>query len=197
MSPEIIHKKINDILAVVVIALGLYLVITPLYPEISYYIYSLSNNPTNEESIPQRVETINNINTVIYDIPNTLVIPKIGVDSEIFESENPAILNQGLWRRPHTSTPPQGSNTVIVAHRFQYTSGPQTFYNLDKLAIGDTIIAYWDKQKIEYSVTDIRIVNPNEVSIETQTKDTILTLYTCTPLWTAQKRLVVTAKPIL
>jgi len=85
----------------------------------------------------------------------------------------------------------------MVGHRFQYTTGPNTFYLLDKLSIGDEISVYWNKIKYRYSVSHISIVEPTQLEIEAATDYPILTLYTCTPLWTAKNRLVVVATPIL
>ncbi len=63
---------------------------------------------------------------------NRLVIPKISVDGEI-NTGGKESLDKGLWLRPDTSNPSLGGNTVIVAHRFLYSSGPITFYHLDKM----------------------------------------------------------------
>ena len=38
------------------------------------------------------------------------------------------------------------------------------------------------------------VVTPNQTAIQAPTNDNRLTLYTCTPLWTARNRLVVIAE---
>jgi LPXTG-site transpeptidase (sortase) family protein len=40
-----------------------------------------------------------------------------------------------------------------------------------------------------------KIVDPSAVEIEAPTTQKQLTLYTCTPIWTAKERLVIIAKP--
>ncbi len=122
-----------------------------------------------------------------------LSIPTIGVESEILEGPDEETLDTGLWRRPNTSTPPQGGNTVIVAHRYKYSTGPNTFYYLDKVAVGEKLTVTWGKDVYVYRVTSTEVVSSNETGIEAQTSRPILTLYTCTPLWSSDKRLVVTA----
>lgn len=120
-----------------------------------------------------------------------LQIPSILVDGEVLTGDSPSLLDQGIWHRPGTSTPDQGGNSVFVAHRFQYTSGPNTFYHLEKVTLGEIITVVWEGIVYEYKISDIQIVGPNEMWVETNTSEPIVTLYTCTPLWTAEKRLVV------
>ncbi len=126
---------------------------------------------------------------------NRIVIPKLYVESPIVEGPNDKALDQGVWRRPGTSTPPQGSNTVLAGHRFTYHTGA-VFYNLDKLQVGDTIIVYWDGIEYAYKVNHIKTVSPTEIAIERPTTSPTLTLYTCTPLWSNKYRLVIQAEPI-
>lgn len=125
---------------------------------------------------------------------NRLVISKISVDAPITEGGDDSALKIGMWRRPLSSTPNKGGNTVITGHRFQYTSGPNTFFNLDKIAVNDLIFVYWEAKEYIYEVYETSIVLPNRVDIEDNTNESILTLYTCTPLWTSKERIVVKAQ---
>jgi len=128
---------------------------------------------------------------------NTLVIPKIGVDAQVVDGDSAEALNKGFWHRPNTSTPDKGGNTVIAGHRFLYTSGANTFYNLDQISKGDEIILYWKGTEYAYLVSDTRVVEPTDIQIEESSSDPVLTLYTCTPLWSSKQRLVVRAIPIV
>jgi sortase A len=80
----------------------------------------------------------------------------------------------------------------LVGHRFTY-AGAAVFYNLDKVKSGDQIIVYWHGKAYEYKVFNISQVSPNKASVEAPTNESILTLYTCTPLLTAKDRLVIQA----
>lgn len=127
---------------------------------------------------------------------NTLVIPKIGVDTTIYEGESEKTLNKGIWRRPHTSTPEKGGNTVLAAHRYMYTSGPHTFFHLDKMTVGDKIMVFWEGKEYAYEIFQVEEVLPSAIEIEDNTKEPILTLFTCAPLYSNARRLVVKAKLI-
>lgn len=135
----------------------------------------------------------NNPPAVITDA-QTLRIEKIGVYGEILEGDE-TTLDVGIWHLPRTSTPDQGGNTVISAHRWKYLPpDPRTFYDLDKVTLGDMIEIVWDGVVYTYEVTDSFIVTPDRVDILAPTDEAVLTLFTCTPLYSTDKRLVVRAQ---
>lgn len=193
---------IENILSLMLLCIALYLIITPFIPQLTLW-WAKSTDKTQgfvyASDHPQapKIETSSNI--ILKPIPqeNRLVVPSINVDIRITEGPDVSALLQGGWRRPHTSTPDSGGNTVIAGHRFLYTStNASYFYNLDKVKTGDPIIIYWKGKEYNYNVTETKQVQATDVEIEDNTPDTRLTLYTCTPLWTAKDRLVVIAKPI-
>lgn len=185
----LIFKNINRFLSVIVFLLGFYITILPVIPDIQFSI-AKANDTDNGFVYPSKIAPIDFQTEKEIPDENRLVIPQIGVDGEIFEGEKD-VLDKGLWRRPSSSNPLLGGNTVIVAHRFLYSSGPVTFYHLDKMNIGDEFSVYWEGKEYVYKVFDIFEVDPAYVEIEENTLNNILTLYTCTPLYTAEKRLVV------
>lgn len=125
---------------------------------------------------------------------NRIVIPKMGVDNVILEGATADTLWKGIWRMPVSSTPDQGGNTVITAHRYLYKPpNTKTFYNIDKLVAGDIITIFWEGEKYEYRVSETKIVEPSEVSILNNTSNAQLTIFSCTPLFTSKQRLVVIA----
>lgn len=121
-----------------------------------------------------------------------LIIPEILLDEQIHEGTSPQTVHRGVWRRPASSSPDKGSNTVLTGHRFTYT-GASVFYNLDKVEVGQRLAVYWDNDRYVYQVTEKKIVAPEQIEIEAPTKDDRLTIYTCTPLLTARNRLVIVA----
>jgi sortase A len=128
---------------------------------------------------------------------NRLVIPEIGLNQHILEGSNISVMNNnGLWRLPLTSDDPSKSNMVIIGHRYMYTTPYGAFYYLNKLKEGDMFALYWNGKEHDYTVNSVRVVLPTEVSVEAPSKKPQLTLYTCTPLWSATDRLVVTASEI-
>lgn len=187
-------RNFNHALSAVVIAISLYLIVTPWTPELQLwldrrgetipdYSVNLSAEP-NDDPSPAPAE-------------NRIVIPSIALNSEVFSGNTAATLTKGPWFRPNTSAPSSRSNTVISGHRFAYGSdGKWIFYHLDKVKIGDRIGIYWDQIEYIYEVDKIEIVPATATYIEAPSNESKLTLYTCTPLWTAKDRLVVTAKII-
>lgn len=182
----------NNIYSVGIAGLAVYILVSPFIPQFQLWLDRRSgdgfvyqtrlNQPTTEgDSVLEFPDT------------NRLVLPGIRLDHEILESNSAGILAEGIWRKPNSSTPNQGGNTVIVGHRFTYNEGAE-FYHLDKISVGDEFPLYWQGVEYNYKVFEVRVVEPTELSIEDQTNDPILTLYTCTPLWTSNQRLVIRAE---
>jgi LPXTG-site transpeptidase (sortase) family protein len=130
---------------------------------------------------------------------NRLIIKKIKVDAPIVESKNGKwALMRGMWRLPQTSTPDKGSNTVISGHRWLHKfPHPVTFWALNKVQAGDEIIVIWNGKTIKYKVFETKIVNQYATSILKPTKEPILTLFTCDPIYVGTNRLVVLARPVV
>jgi len=61
---------------------------------------------------------------------------------------------------------------------------------------GDTFYVYWKGIRYDYKVRETKIVLPSEVSILHNTPNNQVTLFSCTPLFTSEKRLVVIADEI-
>jgi sortase A len=175
-------KKVNKLLLIFILVVNGYIILSPFWPEAEYMIETKITKPVSVSSDYENVDRS----------INHLVIPKLQLDEKILEGERAGILDDGIWRRPHTSTPDNGSNTVIVGHRFTYHSKPP-FYHLDKLAENDKILVVYDGKIYEYKIFEERITHANDKTVEAQSQENILTLYTCDPLWTAENRLIYTS----
>ncbi len=186
---------------VILFIVGLYLVLMPVLPYVYFYIRQITGKfDYPEQEISGSMTTGgdgsggNGTQTIPSD--NRLVISSIGVNIQVVEGSSAEALDRGAWRRPNTSTPDRGGNTVITGHRFKYLPPNNlTFYNLDKVKEGDKIIVYWQGIEYDYYVTEIFEVDPSQTEVEENTAQPRLTLYTCTPLWTAERRLVIVAEP--
>lgn len=202
------YKIINRALICVVVVFGLYLALAPVLPEISFrmahdsrfaWVYGLRwwNKPAAHSVLTPRTSMAApaSVSTVVMSIPkdNTLSIPQIGVYAPIIEGETSQALEHGVWHRPKTGTPATGGNTVLVGHRFLYTSGANTLYHLDKLKVGDELEVFWLGQRYTYIIDTTLVASPTAVEIEQPTAQPTLTVYTCTPLFTVDKRLVIRA----
>ncbi len=188
------HKNINNTLSLVVILLGLYIALSPFLPQIGFWLRNKSPD-TIAPYAGALAESVGSDSTAAPD-GNRIVIPDIALDEPILEGNSINVINNGgTWQRPQSKTPLENGNTVIVGHRF-FGNNTATFYNLDKVKPGQKIAIYWEGQEVLYEVTESKTVEPSAVEIEAPTHEKQLTLYTCTPIWTAKNRLVIIAKPI-
>ncbi len=203
------YAILNKILAVCIVGLGLYIAVAPLAPEgvfwlrqqhvLSYWDNLFARDEelvlgpiTPRRHMPAAAVTVE----PVIPAQNMLSIPQIGVYAPIVEGVDARAMEHGAWHRPGTGNPLSGGNMVLVGHRFLYTSGPKTFYHLDKVRVGETLTVYWSGQAYRYVVESVLVTLPNAVEIEQHTDAALLTIYTCTPLFTVDKRLVVRARPI-
>lgn len=195
---QITMRQIKKGAIILVFAALIYFVASPFVPIATTYFKVLFDKTGGYhyrgQAALQNVSVENSKNLKPIPKENTLVIPKIGVDTEILEGTDAKILNQGIWHRPKTGTPDAGGNIVLAGHRYMYASGPKTFYSLDKLKNEDKIIIFWQEKEYIYQVFETKVVSPNAVEIEDATAEPTLTLFTCTPLFTQTNRLVVRAK---
>lgn len=210
INPAILEKKIstqrsnflrgfNVALSLGVATLGLYLAVSPFWPNITLWYTRLTDQSQGFTYQSKLAEASDLSEEAVLELPppppaNRLLIPKIGVDSEILEGQTAQTLDYGIWRRPKTSNPEKGGNTVLTGHRWLYQSGPNTFYHLDKLAVGDQFAVFWETVEYDYEIFDIKTVPPSATEIEQESDESIVTLYTCAPLLSAKNRLVVRAK---
>ncbi len=121
---------------------------------------------------------------------NRLIIPKIAVNSEIFEG-SAKVLDSGVWHRyPERGNPQEGGNFILAAHRYVFawlpaqTSQKSILYNIDKLTIDDTLYVDYNGKRYVYKVVEKKLVKPTENYIEDpvskEKSQAKLTLYSCT-----------------
>ena len=148
------------------------------------------------ESIEDLTLTLKPLEEKILEDTNTYIeIPSIAVEGIVVQGTSSREMDRGFWHFPTSKFPGEKGNVVVIGHRFEYVPpAKNTFYNLDKISIGDEIIVRDDNDSFTYIVTNTEVVEKNDISILKDTSDYRLTLITCTPLWTSEKRLVVTAK---
>lgn len=190
-----------ELLAIILI---LYLIFLPFYPLVQYKVNNGNENNISQEqkldiAVKKTEEFKNAFPESEYAIsPNRLIIPKIGVNAPIIESKSSEYgLSKGAWHMPDSSTPENGGNTVITGHRFKYLPPNNlTFYLFDKLKTGDVISVIWKEKEYYYTIKETKIVPKTDTSILGKTKEPILTLFTCHPLFSEENRLVVIAVPI-
>jgi len=192
-------RKILIVGLAIIFVIAIIVAIYQFFPSIKYQFSVKSNELpgipdgfTLEEPEDIASGSLHNDNT-----QNLLLIPEIGVKVPIVEGKDESALDKGAWRMPETSTPDKGSNTVITGHRWKFIPpNEKTFYLLDKLEAGDKFTIYWENKKYEYKVVSISVVLPTDLSVLNPTADSVVTLITCTPLFSTAKRLIVVGELI-
>ena len=192
MPESITKSKItiaNNLLLGLIILVNGYVIMAPLWPTLAYQ----ANNHTAKR---QQLKASLRAPTPTAQ-PNHLVVPSMLLDEPVYEGparDQYKILNKGIWRYDRGSTPDQGGNTVLIGHRFTYTTPRGVFYHLDKVSVGDEIGLWWNNKRYLYKVSQVKTVAPTDTAIENNTSDPQLTIFTCTPLWLPKNRLAVIAR---
>jgi len=119
-----------------------------------------------------------------------LRIPKISLEVPIFNDTDDLTLNRGVGRILGTAQVGQPGNLGIAGHRDGF------FRGLQGIATGDAVELDRPGYRDRYTVTEIRIVTPEDTYVLDPTAAPTLTLVTCFPFYFvghAPKRYVVTA----
>lgn len=139
-----------------------------------------------------------------------MIIPKINVDAPVVYGVGPdhnsqmKAMESGIahFSIPGANAVPgQIGNTVLAAHSSNDIFAPGdykvVFAKNEKLVAGDTIYMHYEGTRYAYAVTKTEVVLPTEVSrVQLDTDKPMLTLISCVPLGTAQKRLLVFAEQV-
>lgn len=178
LEPATKRRKnyILPIIAVIMIASGIYLLVlisTPL-------IMSQTINPKNNSTSQLISKTKDKITE------NRLYIPKIDINLPYASGGAETMEHGAWWRKPENGNPKDGGNFVLSAHRFimgltpQQTLRKSPFYNIDKLAVGDEMVVDYNGARYIYAISEKRSVKPEAIEIEQRTDQPQLTLYSCT-----------------
>ena len=121
-----------------------------------------------------------------------ITIPKIDVQLPIYHGTSSEVLNVAVGHLQGSSLPIGGVNThaVISAHRGLPSA--KLFSDLDRIDIGDTFEITVLNDVIRYSVDEINVVTPDDLSkIQIVEGRDLVTLITCTPYGINTHRLLV------
>lgn len=117
-----------------------------------------------------------------------LRIPAIDLDRVIVEGTNVAALKKGPGHYTETAYPWEATGRVgIAGHRTTYGA---PFWSLDGLERGDRIRLITEFGVFVYRVQRVEEILPSDASVLRQTRDPTLVLTTCTPRFSAARRLV-------
>lgn len=140
-----------------------------------------------------------------------LIIPKLNVDVPVIYGVNAADHNAQMKAMEKgaahfaiagaNAVPGQVGNAVFSAHSSNDAFAPGdykfVFAQNEKLVKDDIVYMHYQGKRYTYAVTKKEVVMPNEVSrVQIQADKPMLTLISCVPLGTAEKRLLVFAEQI-
>ena len=130
-----------------------------------------------------------------------LTIHSIGIyNAPVFDSDSQWALATGVAHVPQTSlpwSPTAQRNVYLAGHRMGYrgTWSRLIFYNLDELREGEKVVLE-DRtgRSYEYRVSETFLADPTDSWVMGQVRGRdMLTLQTCTPIPTFEKRLIIRA----
>jgi len=109
-------------------------------------------------------------------------------------------LENGVAQFKGTKKPGEGGLIFIFGHSsfYPWANGgyKEIFENLEDIKDGDEILVWYQKKEYKYKVFETKVVLPTDVSVLEETPNEQLSLMTCVPPGTAEKRLIVNARPI-
>jgi sortase A len=130
-----------------------------------------------------------------------LTVPALEIyNVPVFDSDAPLALAEGVGHVPETSLPWSSTperNVYIAGHRMGYrgTWSRMVFYHLNRLGEGDEVILE-DRggHRYNYRVSEVFLAGPAESWVMGRLRGRdMVTLQTCTPILTFEKRLIVRA----
>lgn len=120
-----------------------------------------------------------------------IAIPAIGLNQVVLQGTSTGVLSAGPGHYPGTAMPGEAGNVAIAGHR---TTWGRPFWALDALRPGDEVVLSTPRGRFRYRVDGESVVDPTDTSVLTQAVAApTLTLTTCTPRFSAAKRLVLRA----
>lgn len=169
----------------------------------------LSNEAQKVKTIKEAAEKIINTNTAKED-PGKITqfeiqITKIGVSAPVIpnvdgksEAMYDEALNYGVAHFKGTALPNSGSNIFIFGHSSSVLGTgkyDKIFAKLGNIISGDEIEIKYNGKTYMYKVIKKEVVTADDTSVIDPTIDEQLTLMTCWPVGTDQKRLIIIANP--
>ncbi len=121
-----------------------------------------------------------------------ILIPRVGADYVVVKGTDTADLISGPGIYPETRFPGIPGTTAIAGHRTTFLA---PFREIEFLKPGNHILLYMPYAHFTYTVTAQRVVAPGDVrAAVSQVRFSRLVLSACTPVFTAEKRLLVYAR---
>jgi len=197
-----IFKWTSALILIVIISFGI--VNGPaLYNNAKYYVY---NNLLNKQ-YPSSVSDFSVSADIAQNIRknNYLIIPKIGVDSQvqfgIDQSQLKEKLKNGPVQLKGSSLPSDKNGNVFIVGNSSYymwigNPGASVFSLLHNIKINDKILLTYNNVGYVYQVEKVETIQSTDIKINKPTNKKLLTLMTYSPIGTYFNKLIITANQI-
>lgn len=211
---------LSKIIPIGFLSIGIFLLIQVILPIVSFKIWMFeqkNNNsllispsfPKNNQILGVSIQNKDNFSSFISTLrretqPNftqfSLSIPKLKMDkTQVYVDSND--LSQGLIHLPGSALPGEKGNVFVSGHSalskfLNLKKAP--FANLTDLKKGDEIILDVLGVKYRYAVSELKVVNPNDLSVinTPEPLGRYISLMTCVPPGLNFKRLIILGKMI-
>jgi sortase A len=117
-------------------------------------------------------------------------VPRLGINYVFVEGSGAESLRKGPGHYMSTVLPGQRGTVGVAGHRTTYLA---PFRELDRMRRGDLITLTMPYGRFTYEVTRSQVVRPSRVAVLRDKARNGLVLTTCTPLFSAARRLIVFA----
>lgn len=106
-------------------------------------------------------------------------------------------LKGGVAHFKGTSLPGEKGNIFIFGHSSAEVKSDysKVFVSLNDLEKGDEIVIYYQSDEHKYKVTKKEIIEATDTAVLAKGKKEMITLMTCWPIGTKEKRLIIRAEP--
>ncbi len=196
----------RELFVFIVQIVGVLSVIFLIVGTIGFFPKEWSLGPSKNVEITKEEELIgiqNDLN-IVGERPTRVIIPKVGVDSNIEHPLDPNInsldiaLQNGAVHYPGSGTVNRG-NIFLFGHSTNWkvvqNKAYQTFNGVEELVSGDEIILETEGQSIIYIVSNVSLVDEDQALVEIGGDQRKLTISTCNSFGEKQERWVVEAYP--
>jgi sortase A len=180
----------------IILAVFLVVVCSAIFEYSGLFIKKETEPPVRDITHDKNFGQITEYNLTIEKLGiNVPIIPNVdGKDKEIYNNA----LNNGVAHYKNTALPHSGSNIVIFGHSSTVLGigkYAKVFAYLNQLNIGDEIKINFNQKEYKYLVSEKEIIVADDLSVILPTEREQLTLLTCWPIGTAEKRLAIIARP--
>lgn len=184
------------VIGAIAIAFSFYLYIAPVANYLPLETLTQNKKLTMEK--PPELTAPKDFGLIIPKIMAALpIIPDVdGGNEEVYLQA----LQRGIAQLKGSSKPNESGNVFIFGHSSDWRWHPgdykKAFERLPEVAVGDEITVWYKEKQYKYAVSETKIVEQEDLSWISPTQENYLTLSTCYPIKTADKRFIVRAKAV-